>query len=244
MTLVHDVRLPLGPAPARLVWLGDDPAAAGRRGALLFLHGFGVDIGIQTTELHTLAAAGYLAVGLDAVGHGARRWLDWDERFTDAPLPRRQTMFAVIRDTADEVPAVLDHLLHDGLATVDRVGIGGISMGGYVAYRARVVDDRLSLVLPILASPTWDALEALSPDRFADRFYPATLLSQTAADDEAVDAGQAARFAERLRPLYAASPASLAHIEHPGERHHMSEAGWQRVWGNVLSRLAHAWPVR
>ena len=38
------------------------------------------------------------------------------------------------------------------------VGMAGISMGGFVAYRARVVEPRLSLLLPILSSPVWPVL--------------------------------------------------------------------------------------
>jgi dienelactone hydrolase len=243
MTDLHDIRREVGPAPARLVWTGDDAARAGHRGALLFVHGFGVDIDIQTLELHAVARAGYLAVGLDAIGHGARRWPDFQERFGTTSREHAQTFYSLVRDTAAEVPAVIDALLAEGLAAGERVGMGGISMGGYVTYRARVVEPRLSVLLPILASPVWPVLEDDSPHRHAARFPPVAMLSQNAADDEMVKADQAAAFAAELRELYADQPDRLRHIEHAGERHLMSEEGWHRLWGNVMDWLASAWPT-
>lgn len=243
MAELHDIRRQVGPAPARLVWEGDDPGVAGRNGALLFVHGFGVDIDVQTPELHALARAGYLAVGLDAVGHGARRWPDFFERFGSTGREHARAFFPLVRDSAAEIPAVVDAVLEERLASPDRVGMAGISMGGYVAYRARVVEPRLSVLLPILASPVWPLLEEDSPHRHAGRFFPVALLSQTAADDEVVKAGEAAAFVESLRDAYAQRPERLRHVEHAGERHLMSEDGWRALWGNVMEWLAAAWPL-
>jgi dienelactone hydrolase len=243
MTHIHDERLSLGPAPVRMVWTGDEAAAAGHRGALLFVHGLGVDIGIQTPELHAIANAGYLAVGLDAVGHGARRWPDFDARFGTTDESKAHTMFGLVRDTAAEVPAIVDALIAEGLASPERVGMGGISMGGYVTYRARVVEPRLSLLLPILASPVWPVLDDDSPHRHADRFFPAALLSQTAADDEVVPAHEGAAFAAELEPFYAERPERLRHVEHAGERHMVSPDGWRRLWDEAMGWLATHWPV-
>ena len=242
MSALNDIRRTVGPAPARLVWSGSDPEQAGARGALLFVHGLGVDIGIQTQELHAIARAGFLAVGLDALGHGVRRWPDFDARFGAEPAARERVMFELVRDTADEVPAIVDALLDEGLCTPKRVGMGGISMGGFVTYRARVVEPRLSVLLPILASPMWPVFEELSPHAHIEKFFPAALLSQTAADDEVVVAAQGADFAAALHPRYAARPELLRHVEFDGERHAMSEEAWNRLWGNLMQWLADVWP--
>jgi dienelactone hydrolase len=239
---LHDERRTLGPTPVRLVWTGDDMRAAAHRGVLIFGHGFSVDIGVQTQELAAIAGAGYLAVGLDAVGHGARRWPDFDARFAGDEVRRARAMFEVVRETAAEVPAVLDALLAEGRGRPERLGIGGISMGGYAAYRACVVDDRLSVLLPILAAPRWPLPDHDSPHHHLERFTSLRLLSQTAGDDEVVDVGSAAAFVEQLRTA-TGSDGQHRHIEHAGERHHMSEAGWHRLWGNVMAFLDEVWPV-
>lgn len=243
MPPMHDVRREFGSIPARLVWAGADASAAGRRGALLFTHGFGVGIDIQTAELHSIANAGYLAVGFDAVGHGARRWPDFDERFAGGALANPEQLFGAVRDTAAEVPAFVDALIDEELATPERIGMAGISMGGFATYRARVVEPRLSLLMPILASPVWTAHVDESPQHFQERFFPAALLSQTAALDESVPANQAADFAKALVPLYGAAPDRLRHVEHAGESHFMSEAAWGELWANVLEWLALHWPT-
>ena len=48
--------------------------------AVLWFHGFGVDNEVHRKELEQLARAGFLAVGVDAAGHGARRLPDLDAR--------------------------------------------------------------------------------------------------------------------------------------------------------------------
>jgi cephalosporin-C deacetylase-like acetyl esterase len=49
--------------------------------AVLWYHGFTADRNASRPELETLAKVGFLAVGVDAVGHGARWLPDFDERF-------------------------------------------------------------------------------------------------------------------------------------------------------------------
>ena len=56
------------------------------RPVVLWCHGFRADALAHAAELELCAAAGFLAVGIDAVGHGARRTLrsssDWRSRPT------------------------------------------------------------------------------------------------------------------------------------------------------------------
>ena len=52
------------------------------RGTVLFYHGFMSSIAEQSNELRSLADNGYLAVEGDAIGHGQRRYLDFEERFS------------------------------------------------------------------------------------------------------------------------------------------------------------------
>jgi hypothetical protein len=70
-----------------LVRFRSSPEAAAGHGTVLYYHGFGGDKGRCEPYLTALAEAGFLAVSLDAVGHGDRRLDDFDVIF-DPTLPR------------------------------------------------------------------------------------------------------------------------------------------------------------
>ena len=70
--VIEQELLMLSTAPALAVWQGPRKGAV-EHGTVLFHHGFTVDKQAQLPELQTLAAAGYLAIGVDASGHGERR---------------------------------------------------------------------------------------------------------------------------------------------------------------------------
>jgi alpha-beta hydrolase superfamily lysophospholipase len=56
------------------------PAGDAPHPVVFWFHGFGVDKETHRKELEQLARAGFLAVGVDAAGHGARRLPDLDAR--------------------------------------------------------------------------------------------------------------------------------------------------------------------
>jgi len=100
-------QIALADVPA-LVAAAGPPAAAAERGTVLRLHGLTASKDIQRTEAHSLAAQGYVAVTIDAVGHGARRYHDFDDRFSGNRGER--SFFDVVQRTADELPGVLEAL--------------------------------------------------------------------------------------------------------------------------------------
>jgi hypothetical protein len=61
----------------------ESPEAAAGRGTVLWYHGFGGTKERYGAYPAALAEAGFLAVSLDAVGHGERRYPDFDEIFSD-----------------------------------------------------------------------------------------------------------------------------------------------------------------
>src|SRR5437588_12958226 len=107
---IHQLHTRLASAPALAVYL-DSPEAASRNGTILFHHGFTARKEGNIKELADLAARGYLAVGIDAVGHGERRFADFDDRFSSSNPSHDNNYYDAVRDTAREMPAVLDALL-------------------------------------------------------------------------------------------------------------------------------------
>lgn len=202
---------------------------------VLWFHGFGVDKDTHRKELQQLAEAGFLAVGVDAAGHGARRLPDLDARQA-APHPQAlRTMIELASQTADEVSGVVRALVDEGLADGARVGAAGVSMGGYVVYRAVLVAPVIRAAVAILGSPEWP--EGDSPHRHLDGFRRTALLSVTAQRDENVPPAAARELHRRLGE---ADPGSPPHryVELPGAVHLMGEEDWNQAMGEALRWLA------
>jgi uncharacterized protein len=233
---ISDLRTTLGPAPAWLLFDGS-PRAAAERGVVLFWHGFQSAKEDAERELHSLAAHGFLAVGLDAVGHGARRYPDFEARFAGQGDAFRRPLWDTIRATADETAAVLDDLLARGGARPDRLGAVGISMGACVGYVAGLAERRLGTLVAILGNPAWPEAGDGSPHAHADRFFPLALLSQVAGADGNVSPAGARELHARLGPSYAAAPERQRFVEHPGVGHFLPPADWERLWGLTLDWL-------
>jgi uncharacterized protein len=213
-------------APALLRYL-ESPEAAAQHGTVLFYHGFGGTKERPGAYLTALAEAGFLAVSIDAVGHGERRFPDfevifddrrWDERFDEV-----ETRFLkLIDDTAAEVPAIIDNLIGRGWARADRVGVAGRSLGGNICYASVLADPRVRAVASVVGSPEWTLPRPHSPHHHPDRFFPAAVLSQAAEFDEHCPPGPIRAFHAALEPRYAAEPARIRYVEYPGVGHFLT----------------------
>lgn len=221
-------------APALLAWT-ETPEAAARRGSVLFCHGLGAGKDVQRQELASLAKRGFLAIGIDAVGHGERRYADFDRRFNGAQWGHE--LLTVVQATAAEIPRIVDAGLEAGLIG-ERLGLVGVSMGGYIAYAAALLEKRLRAMAVLLGSPDFDEFQAEdSPHRHPEAFYPLALLSQNAGQDHSVPPDAARAFHRRLAPVYAATPERQAYGEFPESGHFMREADWNAAWERSLSWL-------
>jgi hypothetical protein len=137
MTAIASAATTIAGVPALLGYRGS-PELAMETGTVLLYHGFGGTKERVDYYSAALAEAGFLAVSLDAVGHGERRYPDFDVTFSDqrwdAKFEETEADFlTLIDDTVAEVPSVIDDLLARGWAREDRVGIGGRSLGGNVS---------------------------------------------------------------------------------------------------------------
>ncbi|WP_420127392.1 alpha/beta hydrolase family protein [Longimicrobium sp.] len=216
-----------------LLAMPDD--AAGPLPAVLWFHGFGVDKETHRKELRQLAEAGFVAVGVDAAGHGARRLPDLDARQAAPHAQALRTMIELAWRTADEVPALVRGLVEEGLADGGRIGVTGVSMGGYVVYAAVLTEPAIRAAVSILGSPEWP--EGDSPHRHLDGFRRTALLSVTAERDENVPPAAARELHRRLAE---AEPDSAMHryVELPGAVHLMSEEHWNRAMDETLRWLS------
>jgi dienelactone hydrolase len=218
-TLVDRVRF--GEIPA-LVAYRDAPEDAAARGTVLVYHPLGRDKSLHADDLERLATRGFLAVGVDAIAHGERGIPDGWRRFWADPL---KSLLEVVTLSTAEVPGLIDALEARGWAARGRIGIAGVSLGGFIAYAAALLDARIGAAACVNASPSWGD-DPRSPDRRPDAFYPLALLSITSSDDQLVPTASARALHEALAPRYAGAPDRLRYLEVRGEGHQMSARGW------------------
>jgi dienelactone hydrolase len=217
-------RIRLGAVPALAAHDGT-PADSAARGTVLVYHPLGQDKSLHADDLERLAAAGFLAIGIDAIAHGERRVPGAYARLRADPLG---ALLEVVTATSDEVPELVDGLVARGWAVPGRVGIAGVSLGGFVAYGAALADRRIVAAACIAASPAWGP-DPRSPHRHPERFFPLALLSVTAGADPLVPPGPVRDLHAALAARYAAAPERLRLVELPGETHWMSAEGWDRA---------------
>ncbi|HEY8205849.1 MAG TPA: alpha/beta fold hydrolase [Myxococcaceae bacterium] len=220
----------LAGVPALAVSKAPPEEAAATRGTVLLFHGFTGSKEVQRTEAFSLARRGYLAITPDAVGHGARRFADFDRRFP--PDLADRNYFEVVQQTADELPSLIAELQERRWALPGRLGACGISMGGAVLFGAIASGCAFGAAAAIVASPVWRH-RPFSPHERLDRFFPVPLLLQNASADEVVNPAEARALCEALAPRYASAPERLRYFLHSGEGHMFSERGWHRAWGEV-----------
>jgi uncharacterized protein len=217
-------RLRIGDVPLLAAYT-TSPEESARRGTVLLYHPLGADKSLHAGDLERLAAAGFLALGIDAIAHGERRTPDAYARFGGGWL---EAMRHVVTATADEIPALLDALEARRWASRGRIGIAGVSLGGFVAYGAAIADRRIVAAVCISAAPFWGD-DPRSPHLHPERFFPLALLSVTGGADPIVPPAPARALHEALAPHYAAAPERERYVELPGEPHRMTPAGWDRA---------------
>ena len=210
----------------------------GKLGTVLLFHGLGASKEANLPELHQLASAGFVAIGVDAVGHGERRYPDFEQRFAsgsghEAPA----ALFEVVEQTTAEIPRLVDGLAREGLCEAGRLGIAGVSMGGYITFGAVLAERRFSAAVSLVGSPRWRPCAERSPHLYPERFAPVALLIQTAGKDASVPPEQARDFHARLVPHYRRFPERLRYEELPDAVHMMSAAQWQQMTTNTVDWL-------
>jgi uncharacterized protein len=229
----------LGAAPGLACFTGA-PEACAQRGTVLVYHGFGQSKDACAPVLQRLASAGFLAIGIDAIGHGERRYADFATRFPPlAPdlvgnTDIEAAFLEVVRASAHEIPGLIDTLIARGWVCSNRIGIAGHSFGGFVTYAAVVLDKRIQAAAAVVGSPEWKLPWPDSPHRAVDRFFPTAILSQTAGQDTQAPPDCVYALHQRLAPYYERAPERLRHIEYPNSAHNLSAADWDAAWQCVL----------
>lgn len=222
----------LNHTPVLAVYEGcrEDAAA---KGCILFFHGLGASKDVQLNDLENLAKHGFMAVGVDNVGHGDRRHPDFDKRLSQDNSSYEEEFLRAVEATAHEVPELVEALMQAGYIEQERVGALGISMGGFITYAAVLHEPRLKAAVTLVASPKWRLDRLESPHDRLEGFSAIRLLSLTGGRDTTVPSTPTREFHERLKSFYPDYHERFAYTEYP-ESDHLLEADWPHCWAQTL----------
>ena len=222
-----------GNIPVRILHK-DDQNTASQNGCILFYHGLGASKDKQFKELEDLANNGFLAVGGDNVGHGDREFDDFEERFSEDNPDRVKNIICAVRETASEINFLVNWLIDTKLLINDKIGVVGISLGGFIAYAVPMFDDRPKTVVSILGSPQWEEVSESPGDRI-EKYSKLSLLSLNAGMDMLVPPEQAKEFHIKLKKHYTDYEQRFKYIEYPDSGHFMEEEDWLECWEQCLN---------
>ncbi len=195
---------------------------------VIWYHGLHADALAHAAELERCAAAGFLAIGVDAVGHGARRDAHLVRWLSQSPDGGLSVMLSLVEQTVLELPALLDAIAEQFPINRARVSLVGISMGAFLAYRAVVDGPPIRAIVALLGSPEWPTSD--SPHLALARFRDVAVLSIAAEHDAAVSPDASHRLHEALRRLPVSGSAKPEHHHLlRGASHGLSGVEWARA---------------
>jgi len=102
-----------------------------------------------------LADSGFLAVTMDARDHGERMKPRFWQRLREN-MP--QFFFPILLGTAEDIGKVIDYLEERPEADVDRVGMLGVSMGGFITVLSVTLEERIRAAVSVLAGANYRIL--------------------------------------------------------------------------------------
>jgi len=166
---------------------------------LLWLHGRTANKELDNSRYLRLLRAGIACVALDLPGHGERE---------EAAMQTSAHSMQVIERMLQELPAVLQDLAAEKGFDLQRVAIGGMSLGGMIAL-ARLCQPH-HFCAALLEATTGDfthlesaqhdprRADALEPARHLDRWQPTPVLALHAQYDDWIHIAWQREFMERL----------------------------------------------
>ena len=227
---------------------------------VIFSHAFTGAKEDFTDHLKTFAELGYYAVALDNRSHGERsvRGFISQQVFVDGKLNVYEVR-KLIKETADDMKILINRFVKEEGIDEGRIGIIGVSMGGFSALRTLVMEDRINVVAPIIASPYFDEIpedvpivknpeimqklknysDRYSPASHLDRFYPRAILFQIGGQDIHFSGENVKKFCHILGPYYEEDPDRLKLIVHDNVAHEFTQPMWNNVIDWFQKYLTH-----
>ena len=200
------------------------------RPVVLFYHGLHTDKETHRPELMRLAERGFLALGVDAAGHGQRRIPDLKGFVNRGTLLGQ--VAKLLRPSLEEVPLLIDFLESEGYGPF---GLMGISFGGLLAFAVPQREVRLKAVVSLLGDPTW-----CRPYENQNFYRKVPLLAINGGRDINVPATPARQWMEHLARWN--PKGQYQYHEYPESEHFMRGEDWEDAWRISLDWLSGMLP--
>lgn len=239
------INVRIGEIPS-LILFKDGIKKAADNGTIIFYHGLISKKEAGLKELESLMNEGYLVIAVDNIGHGERKYYDFDDRFSSKVDNFEEELIDAVTSTAGEVSQIIDYVLATLAPKAKKFAVCGISMGGHIAFRSILNDRRISVAVPILGSPQWRIKRDSSPHLYVDEFYPCRILSINGGADKAVPPEDTRKFHRKLEKVYKKRKSTdnvntqeeinqmVKYIEIPDAPHMMEDEDWNYLWSEVL----------
>lgn len=220
---------------------------------IILAHAFQSSKEFWRAKMKSLARKGYFAVALDNRGHGERKGPDFKTRILTRDGFNLYEVRRLIKETADDIALLINHFTAKNQIDAARIGVLGVSMGGFAAFRALVIDNRITVAVPIIASPYFDekpddvpliktprvqkSLESyshkFSPGHYPESFFPRALLIQVGKKDRHLSSERVAGFYRELTSFYREMPHRLKFVVHENAGHEFTDL----MWNNAMNWL-------
>lgn len=216
------------------------PKLANKLPVVFFVHGFSGNKNWDIGNGIRLAQEGFFTVILDARNHGERHNVSFFKSFDNDDFVKSNDMYIQLRlDTAKDISTLIDFLKDDERVDSSRIGMSGVSMGGFITFSTILLEKRIKAAAPIIASPVWDYYqydEKIDQDDVEDPLFhnyikqyepytnyklmsPTALLVQNGDADSVVSIDGARKLDEKMKVLYHEMPDHYQLIEYPGVGH-------------------------
>jgi dienelactone hydrolase len=129
---------------------------ARRKPLVVLSHGFRGNKESWIPYLQTLAKHGYYAIALDNKRHGERQEPDFVSQVFQGERLKVHEVRRLINETAEDVSRLIDYFVRTTEVDQNRIGMSGVSMGGFTTFRGFVIQKRIKVAAPIITSPYWD----------------------------------------------------------------------------------------
>lgn len=188
------------------------------RASVILLHGYSSHASVHNEDGKAFVSEGIEVVMPDAPGHGHRDDGRLAQIATLPDEPRLAAIHGIAREWIDELPGLVANCKQRGSS---RIGLVGISMGGFSALGALAPPCPFAAIAAVLAAPALLDPTAITPGQ------PPVLLG-LAGRDTAVPPEPGRQFA---------SDYGAELHEYPESKHFMRGEDWSDLWSRTAAFL-------
>lgn len=221
---------------------------------VFFVHGFTSKKEKDLNIGYELAARDIVTVHIDARQHGER--LSPELASADEEL-KAKLFFDIVTGTSQDVSRIITHFENDRRVNINRLGVAGISMGGFITYHIITMDNRIKAAAPLIGTPAWEDFILFNKDNLNDinpepmikqiknidpisnynNIYPCALLMQNGKLDSLVPYNGVEKLYELLYPLYKQNHGNLEYHIYNDVNHDVTEIMRQKLYDFFLNHL-------